>query len=306
MATSSFKAIPQVLGNPDFKIIHIDPEEVAKAFQSYLESASKLTGVSLDDISTAVNELPKDPQTATLTDLLERGMKLFDAVVWLTAGRPTSHPLTQDVALTKEQIPSLAKVADSVFYCYFMLMTQARYPVSQNEKEKPKIPNFLKTIMSLDQDQHVYVERICSFEPRKFDPKWAMYVQFKGLGQETLSRFGLGVAGYRNFGPFGLYKPKADMDSDLVPAFEFAKTIATSPASWNIHPLTRSPDVLSKRGNLNKNLNNLMLDVYTQEQLTEMKDAKIIFKIPEREPTHRNYFQWKAVDDISGKAHIFS
>jgi uracil DNA glycosylase len=115
MSVSQFTAAPQILGHPDFKIIHIDPEEVAKAFQVYLESASKLTGVSLDDISTTVNELPKDPQTATLADLLERGMKLFDAVVWLTAGRPNSHPLTQDVGLTKEQIPSLARVADSVF-----------------------------------------------------------------------------------------------------------------------------------------------------------------------------------------------
>lgn len=303
---SAFKATTAVLGRPDFRIIHIDPEEVAKAFQIYLESASKLTGVSLDDISTAVNELPKDPQTVSLSELLTRGMKLFDAVVWLTAGRPTSHPLTQDVSLTKEQIPSLAKVADAVFYCYFMLMTQARYPVSQNEKEKPRIPNFLKTIMSLDQDQHVYVERICSFEPRKFDPKWAMYVQFKGLGQETLSRFGLGVAGYRNFGPFGLYKPKADMNPELVPAFTFARNIATSPASWDIHPLTRNPEVLAKRGNLNKNLSNLMLDAFTKEQLEEMKDAKIIYKIPEREPTHRNYYQWNAVDDISGKNLIFS
>jgi hypothetical protein len=306
MSSNGFKATTAVLGQPDFKIVHINPEEVAKAFQSYLDSASKLTGVSLDDISTSVNEMPEDPQTVSLTELLERGMKLFDAVVWLTAGRPVSHPLSQDAALTKEQIPSLAKIADSVFFCYFMLMTQARYPVSQNEKEKPRIPNFLKTIMSLDQEQHVYVERICSFEPRKFDPKWAMYVQFKGLGQETLSRFGLGVAGYRNFGPFGLYKPKSDMDEDLKPAFEFAKKIASSPASWNIHPLTRSPEVLAKRGNLNKNLSNLMLDVFTTTQLEEMRDAKIIYKIPEREPTHRNYYQWNATDDISGTAMIFS
>lgn len=303
--STSFKATTAVLGRPDFKIVHIDPEEVAKAFQSYLESASKLTGVSLDDISTGVNSMPKDPQTVSLTELIERGMKLFDAVVWLTAGRPTSHALTIDPSITKEQIPSLSKVADSVFYCYFMLMTQARYPVSQNEKDKPRIPNFLKTIMSLDQDQHVYVDRICSFEPRKFDPKWVRFVQFKGLGQETLSRFGLGVAGYRNFGPFGLYKAKPDMNEELKPAFEFARKIATAPASWNIHPLTRSPDVLSRRGNLNKNLSNLMLDAFTAEQLREMSEAKIIYKIPEREPTHRNYFQWSADDDISGNAKIF-
>jgi hypothetical protein len=305
MSQQTFTATSAVLGNPDFKIVHIDPREVAKAFQVYLESASKLTGVSLDDISTSVNALPNDVQKVTLSDLLERGMKLFDAVVWMTAGKPNTHPLQADPSLTKERIPSLAQVADSVFYCYFMLMTQARYPVSRNEKEKPRIPNFLKTIMGLDQDQHVYVERICSFEPRKFDPKWAMYVTFAGLGQETISRFGLGVAGYRNFGPFGLYKPRADMSEDLRAAFDFASKIAKAPPSWNIHPLTRQPEVLTKRGNLNKNLNNLMLDVFTTEQLKEMQEAKIIYKIPEREPTHRNYHQWTAEDDISGTNLVF-
>lgn len=305
MSNTTFTASAAVLGNPDFKIIHIDPKEVAKAFQVYLESASKLTGVSLDDISTSVNSIPADVSKVTLAELLERGMKLFDAVVWLTAGRPSTHPLQADSALTKERIPSLAQVADSVFYCYFMLMTQARYPVSRNEKDKPRIPNFLKTIMGLDNEQHVYVERICSFEPRKFDPKWAMYVTFAGLGQETISRFGLGVAGYRNFGPFGLYKPKPDMDEALRPAFDFASKIAKAPPSWNVHPLTRLPEVLTKRGNLNKNLANLMLDVFTDAQLKEMAEAKIIYKIPEREPTHRNYFQWTAEDDISGSNLVF-
>lgn len=305
MSSSTFSATAEILGKPDFKIIHIDPKEVAQAFQVYLESASKLTGVSLDDISTSVNEMPADVNKVTLAQLLEHGMKLFDAVVWLTAGRPKTHPLQIDSSLTKERIPSLAQVADSVFYCYFMLMTQARYPVSRNEKEKPRIPNFLKTIMSLDQDQHVYVERICTFEPRKFDPKWAMYVKFSGLGQETISRFGLGVAGYRNFGPFGLYKAKPDMNEDLRPAFEFAKKIAKSAPSWNVHPLTRQPEVLTKRGNLNKNLSNLMLDAFTPEQLKEMVDAKIIYKIPDREPTHRNYYQWTSEDDITGTNLVF-
>jgi len=306
MAAIGFAANNSVLGTPDFKKIHINPEEVAKALQVYLNSASKLTGVSLDDISTGVISLPPDSSKATLTDLLERGMKLFDAIVWLSANRPTSHPLLLDPTLTRESIPSLAQIADSVFYCYFMLIVQARYPVSKNESDKPKIPNFLKTIMGLDAEQHVYVDRICTFEPQKFDPKWARYVKFENFGQEVLSRFGLGVAGYRNFGPFRLYKPRQDMDDSLSDAFAFAKKIASSRASWSVHPLTRNPDVLTRRGNLNKNLANLMLDAFTTEQLEEMKAARIIYKVPDREPNHRNYYQWTPEDDISGNDLIFS
>lgn len=300
-----FKANESALGKPNFGLIHIDPEQTALAFQAYLNTASKLTGVSLDDISLGVNSVPTDLKKITLVDLLERGMRLFDAIVWLTAGKPTSHPLELDPALTKESIPSLHDVARAVFYCYFMLVTQARYPVSKREPTKPRIPNFLKSIMGMDSEQHVYVERVCTFEPQKFDPAWARHVKFAGFGQEVLSRFGLGVAGYRMFGPFSLYAPKPDLPDNLRKSFDFASTVARAPATWDLHPLTRSPNVLQKRGNLNKNLGNLILDVFTKEQIDEMAAAKVIFEVPKRDPTHINYTQWSAIDDVSGSTQIF-
>lgn len=302
---AAFSATVKFTGVPEFGLVHIDAVEVAKAFQTYLNTASSLTGVSLDDIQRSVIKLPEDPKQVTLADLIGLGMKLFDAVIWLTAGRPDTHPLLMEPTMTKDSIPSNHDIARSVFYCYFMLMTQARYPVSKAEKDKPKIPNFLKAIMGMDQEQHIYVERICSFEPQKFNPAWVRYVKFDHFGQEVLSRFGLGVAGYRLFGPFSLYEPKPDMDPALRPAFEFARKVAKAPSSWDVHPLTRKPNVLTARGNLNKNLANLILDCFTQADIDQMVTAKILYGPPTREPTHRQYKTWTADDDITGNAQIF-
>lgn len=301
----SFSATPNYTGVPSFGIIHVDATETAKAFQVYLDTGSKLTGVSLNDIKTGVSAMPADHLTVNLVELLNLGMKLFDAVIWLHAGRPSTHPLTVDVNMTSENIPSQHSIAKAVFYCYFMLLTQARYPVPASEPEKPRVPNFLKTIMGLDADQSYYVEMLCSFPPQQFDPAWVRYVHFTNFGQEVLSRFGLGVAGYRMFGPFALYDARPNMDKTLNGAFTFARNVARAPASWNVHPLTRAPGVLKSRGNLNKNLGNLMLDAFTDEQLSEMASAKVIFKKPIREPTHRNYKTWAPEDDISGTARIF-
>lgn len=301
----SFRATPAWTGVPTFQIIHIDPKEVARAFQAYLETGSKLTGVDLDDINTGVAAMPQNVATVTLSELISQGMRLFDAVVWLTANRPTSHPLRLDPSLTKEQIPSTHEIARATFYCYFMLLVQARYPASAKSTEKPKIPKFLTTLMGMNEDQSVYVERICTFEPSKFDPKWAQHINFQGFGQESLSRFGLGVAGYRMFAPFKLYNTKGDMDPKLAPAVEFARKVATSRASWDIHPLTRLPAVLTKRGNLNKNLGNLMLEVFEEAQLNEMVASKIIYQVPKKEANHREYMQWNQNDDITGSAFIF-
>lgn len=301
----AFTAAPGTVGVPDFGLIHINPSETAAAFQAYLNTASKLTGVSLDDISTRLMTVPADQTKVTLAELLKHGMKLFDAVVWLHAGRPTSHPLKADPTIKPGDIPSAHEIARSVFYCYFMLLTQARYPAPSSASEKPRIPNFLRTIMGMERDQSYYVETICTFAPQKFDASWAKYVSFDNFGQEVLSRFGLGVAGYRMFGPFALYEPKPDIAASLRPAFTFARTLATAPASWDVHPLTRNPIVLSARGNLNKNLGNLILDSFTDDQIDEMVKAKILYKKPEREAAHRNYLQWLAEDNISGTATIF-
>lgn len=301
----AFQSTPAWTGIPTFNIIHIDPVEVAKAFQNYVDIGSKLTGVDLDDISTSVSKMPTNPSTVTLSELLAVGMKLFDAIVWLTAKRPTSHPLVLDPAIAKEAIPSMHEIARSTFYCYFMLLVQARYPAGPRTKDKPKIPNFLHTIMGMSEDQSKYVSTICTFEPSKFDPKWVRYISFDGFGQESLSRFGLGVAGYRMFGPFKLYSPRADMDASLQDAFLFAKNVANSPASWDVHPLLRSPNVLTRRGNLNKNLGNLMLEAFTKEDLEEMAKSKLIYAVPTREANHLQYRQWKSDDDISGAATIF-
>lgn len=300
-----FTADIKTIGVPDFGLIHIDPQETAAAFDAYLHTASKLTGVALKDINTNVGVELADSSKATLVDLLAAGMKLFDAIVWLTAGRPKEYPLRLDPTITKEKIPSMHNVARSVFYCFFMLVTQARYPAPKSAAEKPKIPNFLRTIMGMEEEQHYYVEMVCSFNPQKFDPAWAKFVKFEGLGQEVLSRFGLGVAGYRMFSPFGIYPPRDDMKESLRPAFEFAKKVAKAASSWDVHPLTRNPNVLSKRGNLNKNLSNLMLEAFTVAQLEEMEKARLIFRVPVREPAFKEYNQWSADDDITGSALIF-
>jgi hypothetical protein len=301
----AFNASITFTGTPDFRVVDINPEEVAKALQLYTERGSRLTGVSLDDIDTNLIELPADPKKATLADLIGKGMKLFDAIVWLTAGRPENPGLKKDPAMKKDQLISLHEIARSVFYCYFFLITQARYPATSDMSQKPKVANFLTVVMGMTKEQHVYVENICSFAPQKFDPAWVKHINFNGLGQEVLSRFGLGVAGYRMFGPFKLYEPKPNISANLKEAVAFAQAVAGAKPSWDVHPLTRSANILSARGNLNKNLANLILEVFTEEQIDEMVKAKILYSKPTSEPNYKNYQKWSSTDDITGSAFIF-
>lgn len=292
-------------GTPDFKVVDIDPRVIANVLQAYLERGSKLTGVSLDDIKTALPKAIPNPTTVNLAQLLDAGMKLFDALVWLQAGRPASHPLTVDSTVSKTSILSLHEISRALFYCYFFILTQARYPARKSATDQPKVANFLTAIMGMTEEQGVYVDRICSFEPEKFDKQWVKHVVFEGLGQETMSRFGLGLAGYRLFGPFKLYTPDKPLTGNLQNAVEFAKTVANSPPTWDIHPATREPSVLTKRGNLNKNLANLILDVFSEEIIQEMVNTKVLYAVPKRDASARNYMTWAPENDISGNTNVF-
>jgi len=111
-----------VMANPNFGVVDIDPIAVAQVLEAFVHRGSKLTGVSLDDISTGVTELPADNANIDLDWLLTHGMKLFDAIVWLTAGRPRSHPLVIDSSITTTSIKSLHEIARCVFYVYFFLI----------------------------------------------------------------------------------------------------------------------------------------------------------------------------------------
>jgi len=296
-------AIP--VGPIDFKIVDIDPKHVALSLQAYLERGSKLTGVSLDDISRRVCRLPTKDEPLTLSLLTSLGMKLFDAIVLLSAGCPDSHPLEHDATMTTDSIPNAHAIAKAVFYVYFFLLTQARYPATGSSADPPKTAAFLTGIMGMTDPQSTYMQRICSFTPQKFDAKWIKFIKFSGLGQEAMSRFGLGVAGYRLFGPFKAYKIREGLSAELIAAATFAKNVAEAPPTWAIHPVTRDPAVLSKRGNLNKNLGNLILEVFTEAQIAEMVTAKMLYNTPVKAPNYRNYLTWAADDNISGPDRIF-
>ncbi|KAG6057565.1 hypothetical protein E4U16_006784 [Claviceps sp. LM84 group G4] len=298
----------KIRSSPDFGIVHVDPKEVALILQPFLNRGSKLTDeVTVDDISTKVLSVPDKPDQATLEDLLAIGMKFFDAVIWLRAKDKSGHPLQADPTMKPDDIPSTEEISQSVFYCYFMLLTQARYPPDDHEIKK--VPRFLSVLMGMDKEPSYYVSKICTFELRRMNPTWIKQINCPSLTAKKLFMFRLGVAGYRMFVPFDLFDAREGLPDNLVSAFTFARAVARAPASWNVHPLTRPQGpqaAITRRGNLKQNLGNLILDVFTEEQVDEMVKQRILFKKPDRDVAHREYLQWAAEDDISGTANVFS
>ncbi len=72
------------------------------------------------------------------------------------------------------------------------------------------------------------------------------------------------------------------------------KTIAAAGACWDVSTPTRSAEFISKYKSLNKNLANLMLLAFTEAQLKEMTQSKMIYELPVKQP---QYNQWRGWGD---------
>jgi len=139
-----------------------------------------------------------------------------------------------------------------------------------------------------------YANQLATFDLTRLDPGWVRYVNMAGLDQAARSRFGLGVAGYRMLSPFKTTRVRDDAPDHIKAAAEVAKSIATAAPNWDIHPATRSVAFLTRYGAINDNCGNLMLEAFTQEQLTELAASKQIFSIPVKKSHVNNYQHWTA------------
>ncbi|KAI1005453.1 hypothetical protein K3495_g2758 [Podosphaera aphanis] len=285
-------AIAEEVIPPNFNVTDVDIVTAGKLFNAWVQRGSRITGVDPSILNVQVDSLPPAGTQLSVSWLVEHGMKLFDATVWI-ATPPSRRPHLL-VPSNREQfkVLPLTTVAKSVFYAYFLLMTQAKYPDQLGANQI--VPSILRNVFGLGDPPRSYMENICSFNPTDFDNRWIKHITFEGMGQEVISRLGLGVAGYRAFAPFKYLPLPADAKPELMNAYNWCRAVIGSPPTWSIHPITRPAHITSIRRNLNKNLQNLALDLYSEDDLQLLVDQRILYRMPTRQSGHYMYYNWAA------------
>lgn len=315
-------------GTIDFGDINVDVRELAKIFERYVAFGSRRFKLSIQDITVYANPIQdfegKESASVTavgnlqvantLLGLMAAGAKFIDAVIYLglpnaRKPNPREHPVPKGATpATQISFPtynSPPKIARCMFFYYFYVLTRAKAPSGSADEATQPVPNFLSSVLAYKESAGEVAEYLASFELNFLDHRWVRHIRLNHLSVESLNRFGLGVAGYRMASPFKLYQADTALATDRANAIEVATSIARSPASWDIHPATRDPNILTKYGNLNKNLGNLILDVFSPAKIQEMCDAKVLFSVPKREPAHTNYLRWTIADVFAPQTTIF-
>lgn len=349
--------VDEVLPETDkvnFSTIEFDVKNLALIFNRFINEGSRVHRLAVGDLTVYANpkgeftDIEKDATyeveltdkaktkltvAKTLKGLMACGTKFLDAIVWLgleskDRPMPMMHPMmkNEDKTAAYSTYNNPSKLANYMFYYYFYLLTRAHPPGIASSGSNEPVPKFLSGVLGIRDAPSEVADYLASFELQKINPAWIRHIDKSGLSQESLSRFGLGVAGYRAFAPFALYKPwfetkegelwleknekelkegKVEDPRIYKTAYEVAKSFAVAPADWDIHPCTRNPNVLKKYGNLNQNMGNLMLKVFSTEQLAEMVSARLIYAKPVYRAEHQGYKNWTDSYKFSGSKPIF-
>ncbi|RKF65288.1 hypothetical protein OnM2_010022, partial [Erysiphe neolycopersici] len=165
----------------------------------------------------------------------------------------------------------MPKLTTYIFVAYFFVIIRAHPPSDSGIYANLPMPNFIKNIMNCKASIAEVSDYISSFDLIKLSPEWVKYIPTTSISQETVNRLGLGVAGYRLVSVLNVVEPDMYTDNSnseeeyrykTKPAYlDVAVTVIRSFRQagycWNFHPATRSPDIMSKYGNINKNAGNL-------------------------------------------------
>ena len=130
------------------------------------------------------------------------------------------------------------------------ILINGQWPTAPGNNPGTDIPAFLHRVLNMTCSPADLTRRVASFPISKLPIEWVMEIPFDRMGTQFRSRFGLGVAGYRQLTVFLSVKPVAKSQLEYR-ALYWVFTRFRQPVSWEILPLTR-PRHLANLGSLNK------------------------------------------------------
>lgn len=315
--TNTFVANFSSAGANNYKIdvIDFDAQELARTLAPFIGQGSKPSFLTRQDIvvykikyknQSTVPAADRISETSDFSQLMSIGNnKFFDVLFWLSlpaADRPPMHEINEG-----SELPAVSSgdICKALFVQYFFILTRGRVSRATTSNQGADMPKFLKVVLGCNETPEDYMSMIATFDMHKMGYEWARHVPFGGISREAVSRFGLGVAGYRMFTPFKMLTVKPGVPPNLIRAVAVARQMANADASWDLHPATRSNAILQSYGPLNANLGNLMLEVFEVAELNQLVATRALFQLPTEDPMARNYRTWDVDYVPSAAARIF-
>lgn len=282
------------VGDINFGVVRLDARVLGSALNDFVQTGSKPGTISVSDLDIIYREGNAVTGFATVAEAIRAGTRLFDALAYFSLPMnqrpvPMHSPLEAD-----EEDPSALEIGRAVFYVYFYILIRGHAPGEDDGTDANPAPNFLRSVMGLNEHPSEYSERIASFDLNLLDHRWVKYITINNLGLQAQNRLALGLAGYRLPGVLTLLPFRNDADEEAIRAATAVRNFVLRGAVWDCHSVTRTAEFLDTVKNFNANVTNLILQVYTAEQINSLRERRVI-PIELRE--NERFTQWRQWND---------
>lgn len=220
------------------------------------------------------------------------GTKFFDALYYFAAEQTDRPGVAAGADLGDRLDETILLAKRRLLWTALFLMLRGSYPQSEGQAIGQDIPAFLVNIAGMNEPPAVTARGLASFSLINIPSGWIRHIDWQGFAPEIRQRLALGLAGYRLLGPFKVYNVRPDADDDVKAAFHWVRQVAQARPDYAILSATRSPDMIARLGSWNKALGNLILLAFTEQQINEMVQVKILFARPQRDPRSDSWRSW--------------
>lgn len=222
----------------------------------------------------------------TVTELFVAGMPILDAVVWYWGkNRPAS--LTIDVRPETADRPQTATEATRGLFCWFFSIYSQGCSIPQGT------PNFLINVLDLGEHFTQLITGLTTANIGQFPIEWVVNVPLPVLSDKAKNRLALGAAGHRYLTAIS-YITDADYIDLEHPGVAYLKSLVRWTGGqvwWELHPVTKSGQVITATGSLNKNIQSAMKACVSEERLKALADSKVLHAPPIDWPSHSKWKQ---------------
>jgi hypothetical protein len=219
------------------------------------------------------------------TDVFDKKVPVLDFVVarsLIETGKCT----TVEFILSKE-INSM--VFDTVWVSRSVILYAFNFLVRNKVyfEDTDKLPAFCEKVFKIP-DVKIYRRLVTLNDLTKISHDWIRLLDWSKFNEAVKMRLGMGIAGYRVMKIFKEYECMEGIKVELREVFQIVKDKAKEGIKLEYHPYWNTNKTL----NLTKNLNQLMLEVFNPEDLSNAKKSGLIFEIPIPDDTINSYKYW--------------
>lgn len=284
--------MPIPIGTPNFGIVNFNATDLAAALSPFITAGDGGNKIAISDLNVIARTAPLNNRFTDLTQAIQAGTRLFDALAYFSLAETERPDIEISPLAETEEDPSLLDIGRGVYYTFMYILLRGHAPSIVQEGDTQPVPQFLTNVMAMTEFPSRYVRSISSFDLNRLDHTWIKHIRITNLDRKTQNRLALGMAGYRLPGVFALYAFRTDAETEAITAATAVRNFVGRGATWDCHSVTRSAQFLDVVKNFNANCGNVLLKVYTAEQINRLVELRVLFAVPVENPRFTQWRNW--------------